>query len=194
MRKTWIPFALTLLVLLPTILPAAIDEDSPLVATVTKYREAKKKGDLPTQRALLAPGARMWFEKKEGEGSKLGEEGSGDPWKDWDAFFRSESSLEETVVLERTVRATVRETNDWYRLVDRPPSRYYMTYDFDDAGKIAGVLVHLADFKAWAEASRPGLLETLMPEGKLDPALDKAKLWKSSLLAWRKAAGLSNRL
>jgi hypothetical protein len=29
-----------------------------------------------------------------------------------------------------------------------------------------------------------------MPEGKLDPALERARLWEDSLLAWRKAAGL----
>ena len=71
----------------------------------------------------------------------------------------------------------------------------------EEAGKIVGVLVHgnpgepkpvdrLAEFKEWARAHRPGLLERLMPEGKLDPALEKAKLWKASLLEWRKASGL----
>ena len=101
----------------------------------------------------------------------------------------------------RSVRTTMSEINDWYRLVDRPPSRYHMTYYFDAAGKITGVLVHgipgepkpsdrLSEFQEWARANRPGLLERLMPEGKLDPALEKAKLWKASLLEWRKAAGL----
>jgi len=95
----------------------------------------------------------------------------------------------------------VSENNDWYRLVDRPPSRYDVTCDFDAAGKITGVLVHgipgepkssdrLPQFKEWARAHGPGLLERLMPEAKLDPALEKAKLWKTSLLGWRKAAGL----
>jgi hypothetical protein len=187
------PIAIALIVL--HTLAYAADANDPLVATVTKYREAKKRDDLATQRSLLAPGARMWFEKKEGEGSKLGEEGGGDPWKDWDDFFRSESKVEETVVDGRSVRLTMSETNDWYRLVERPPSRYYMTYDLDAQGRIASVLVHgipgekskdrLPEFKEWAKANRPGLLEKLMPDGKLDPALDKAKLWKASLLEWR---------
>jgi hypothetical protein len=198
MRSDATALAAALLVLLPA---TAATEDSPLVAVVQKYREAKKNDDLAAQRALLAPDAAMWFETKEGKGSKLGEEGGGDPWKDWDDFFRSEGTLEDTGVEGRSVRTTVSETNDWYRLVDRPPSRYHVTYDFDPENRIRGVLVHsipgepkaedrLGDFKTWAKANRPGLLERLMPEGKLDPALDKAKLWKTSLLEWRKAAGL----
>jgi hypothetical protein len=189
--------AATVLVLLP----AFAAEDEALVPIVQRYREAKKHDELEAQRALLAPGARMWFETKEGEGEKLGEAGGGDPWKDWDDFFHSEGTLEDAVVEGRSVRTTVSETNDWYRLVDRPRSRYSMTYDFDEHDRITGILVHgipgepkakdkLGDFRAWAQANRPGLLERLMPEGKLDPALEKAKLWKSSLLEWRKAAGL----
>jgi hypothetical protein len=76
-----------------------------------------------------------------------------------------------------------------------------VTHDLDAAGKIAGVLGHavpgepksadrLAEFEAWARENRPRLLEKLMPEGKLDPTLEKAKLWKVSLLEWRKAVGL----
>ena len=175
--------------------------DDPLVVTVKRYRDAKRLDDLEAQRALLAADARMWFEKKEGAGSKLGEPSGGDPWKDWDVFFDSEARLEAAVVEGRSVRTTMSEINDWYRLVDRPPSRYHVTYDFDAAGKITGVLVHgipgeprlsdrLPEFKEWARVNRPGLLERLMPEGKLDPALAKAKLWKASLLEWRKAAGL----
>jgi hypothetical protein len=182
--------------LLAILTPTFAAPDDPLVATVQRYREAKEKDDLATQRSLLAPDARMWFETKEGPGSKLGEPGSGDPWKDWDEFFRSESKVEDTVVEGESVRLTMSETNDWYRLVERPPSRYHVTYDFDGDGKITSVLVHgipgapktadrLGDFKEWAKANRPGLLETLMPTGKIDPALDKAKLWKASLLEWR---------
>jgi hypothetical protein len=38
----------------------------------------------------------------------------------------------------------------------------------------------LAEFKEWARAQRPGVLEQLMPEGKLDPALEKAEPWKAA--------------
>jgi len=61
--------------------------------------------------------------------------------EDWDRYFRSTSSVDGFIVEKRTVRLTVTEVNDWYRLVDRPPSRYYMSYDFDDRGRITGVLV-----------------------------------------------------
>ncbi len=48
----------------------------------------------------------------------------------------------------------------------------------------------LPEFEAWARKNRPGLLERLMPDGKIDPALERARLWKTSLLEWRTAAGL----
>lgn len=180
---------------------ASVDASNPLVATVLRYRDAKRRNDRDAQRATLATDARMWFETRDGQGSKLDAESDGDPWAGWDRFFRSEGILEAAVVTARSVRATVSETNDWYRLVDRPPSRYYMTYDFDEGGRISGVLVHsipgepkphdrVDEFKTWARANRPGLLEKLMPDGKLDPALEKAKQWKVSLFEWRRAAGL----
>jgi hypothetical protein len=46
------------------------------------------------------------------------------------------------------------------------------------------------EFVAWAKANRPGVLEELMPEGEMDPALEKAKLWKKTLVEWREATGL----
>ena len=174
----------------------------PLAATVLRYREAKKRNDLDAQRALLAAKARMWFETKAGPGLPLEVgSGGGDPWSDWDRYFRSASTVEEVSVEGRTVRLTVSEINDWYRLVDRAASRYLMSYELDADGKIAAVLVHgipgepkrpdrLAEFERWATAARPGLMARLEPEGKLDPALAKAKLWKASLFEWRKAAGL----
>jgi hypothetical protein len=99
----------------------------------------------------------------------------------------------------------VSEVNDWYRLVDRPPSEYFATYWLDERHRITGILIHqipgrpkaadrLADFKAWARSKRPGLLEKLLPEGKIDPAEDKARLFRSALLEWRRDAGLPDPL
>lgn len=133
-------------------------------------------------------------------GSGAAPEAGGGSWADWDRFFRSETALEDAVVEGSTVRTTIREINDWYRLVERPPSRYHVTYFFDAARRIEGTLVHqipgapkqsdrLPEFKEWARAERPGLLEKLMPEGKIVPSLDRAKLWKEALLAWRTSRG-----
>ncbi len=188
-----------------TCLGAEIDGTHPLVVSVLHFRTAQEKGDVATQRALLSADSRIWYEKKEGPGERREPETGRGSWADWDRFFRSETVLEGAVVEGRTVRTTIREINDWYRLVERPPSRYHMTYSFDAAGRIEGTLVHqipgaskssdrLGEFKEWARAERPGLLEKLMPEGKIVPSLDRAKLWKQSLVAWRKARGLPDPL
>jgi hypothetical protein len=192
---------LLVLVATATCLRAGIDSENPLAASVLRIRTAQAKGDVTTQSALLSADSRIWYENKEGPGEMRQPEARGGSWGDWDSFFRSESVREDAVVEGRTVRTTIREINDWYRLVDRPPSRYYMTYYFDATGRIEGTLVHqipgvprsqgrLSEFEEWARTDRPGLLEKLMPEGRIVPSLDLAKLWKESLLAWRKARGL----
>lgn len=181
--------------------PATSGSDA-LVAATLRYRDAKKRRDAEGQRTALASGAKLWFERKEGAGSSLEPSAeSGDPWADWDRIFHSTSTVEATAVDGQTVRLTISEVNDWYRLVGRSRSRYHVNYDFDAQGKIAAVLVRgipdvpeladrLEDFKTWARANRRGLVDRLMPGGKLDPTLEKAKLWKTSLLEWRKSAGL----
>lgn len=188
-----------------TCLHAGVDEKDARVAAVLRFRTAQERKDVAAQRALLAADSRVWYEKKEGPGEQREPDGGGGTWADWDHFFRSENVLEDAVAEGPTVRATIREINDWYRLVGRPPSRYYMTYYLDASGRIEGTLVHqipgapktadrLPEFKDWARSERPGLLEKLMPEGKIVPSLDRAKLWKDALLAWRQAKGLPDPL
>ena len=51
----------------------------------------------------------------------------------------------------------------------------------------------LDEFTKWLrERRRPHLLDRLMPDGELDPA--RARLWKRSLLSWRREVGLENPL
>lgn len=167
---------------------------------VDRYREAKARHDAAAIDALLSDDPRIWFGEKEGEGRPLSPGGRG-PWADWDAFFRSESRIESMEEIEGGLRTTVLETNDWYRLVDREPKRYWIDYLFTGDDRIAGIFVHsipgvgrspdrLEEFRTWAEAHRPGLMDELMPDGEIDPA--KARLWKEALLEWRRAAGFGN--
>lgn len=103
-------------------------------------------------------------------------------------------------VKDHTVSALMEETNDYYRLFDRPAGRYRATYDFDDAGRIAGALIDNSgqkrdpgrydEFVAWTNEHHPGLLDELMPDGRIGPALEKAKRWKETLVEWRAATGL----
>ncbi|UCE02003.1 MAG: hypothetical protein JSW67_12165 [Candidatus Latescibacterota bacterium] len=95
------------------------------------------------------------------------------------------------------------ELNDWYRLVDRTPVPYLIYYFVDGENRVAGKLIQtiegverppdrLPEFEAWAQKKYPGLLDELMPGGNIDPALEKAQLWKEKLLEWREEVGLPN--
>ena len=96
------------------------------------------------------------------------------------------------------MRVTNREINDWYRLVERQPAPYYISYFVDEHDRIAGKLVQsipgtapvhdrLEEFATWARRKYPGLLDELMPEGRIDSA--KYRSWKERLLEWRADAG-----
>lgn len=170
----------------------------PWVATVEQVRTAREAGDVETLVRLHAPDARIWFGEKEGPGIPLEPTGDG-PWAKWDRAFGSESEVLELSVGDDAVRLTVREINDWFRLVERPASRYFITYRFDEAHRILEKWIHsipgeperddrLGEFEAWARASRPGLLERLLPEGRIDPS--RPGEWKAALLAWRADSGL----
>jgi hypothetical protein len=174
----------------------------PHAQTIERYREARRAGDTEALAAILSEDSRIWFDEKKGPGTRRDPTGSG-PWSGWDSFFRSESDILDFHVDGASVRTTVTEINDWYRLVERAPSVYYITYYFDADGRIAGTLIdampdrpkrsdRLPEFEAWAREHEPGLLEELMPDDRIDPA--KAELWKAKLLEWRASAGLGNPL
>ena len=180
----------------------AIDtpESHPLVLIVQEYRRAVAQRDTAAMRRLQAPRAGIWFEKKEGDGRRLDAGGKG-PWADWDRFFHSRAEALEYVVDGRSVRVTNREINDWYRLLEREPAPYYIFYFLDTDGRIEGKLIQgipgiesppdrLDEFKTWAAKKDPGLLEELLPKGRIDPALEKARVWKEKLIEWRLESGL----
>lgn len=167
-----------------------------------EYRRAVTAGDTARVDELQAPGARIWFEEKSGPGRPLNTKGKG-PWAQWDTFFRARSEQSDYVIQGNAVRFTNVESNDWFRLVERVPLPYHIFYFFDDDDRISGKLVQaiegrerspdrLDEFEAWAAEKHPGLIEKLMPDGRIDPRPENARLWKTHLLEWRAEAGLPN--
>ncbi len=170
------------------------------ISIAKEYRQAVRDGDMERVDALQAPDARIWFGERKGDGRALDPRGRG-PWAQWDTFFRARSTQSDFVIVDGAVRFTNRETNDWYRLVERAPRPYFIFYFFDENDRISGKLIQsieglkrptdrLEEFKVWAQERHPGLLDTLMPDGEIDPHLDKARVWKARLLEWRADAGL----
>ncbi len=108
----------------------------PLVRRLDTYRAAKKRGDYDIAAKYLTSDARIWFEKKEGPGHPL--RAKGGPWADWDRFFRAKSTRKDVRVVDGTVTYISRETNDFYRLLDRVSTPARVTYYFDDDRRITG--------------------------------------------------------
>lgn len=167
----------------------------PLQRTWQTYRDAKDAGDYELAGRFLAEDARIWFDKKEGPGSPLG--ASGGPYKEWDREFRSHSTREAIRVVGRTVTYVTLEINDYYRLIERVPTKARVTYYFDEDDKIKGMLYQglsplktrppdrYNQFKRWAAEHYPGVLDA--DDMKIP---NQPKRWRELLTEWRKDAGL----
>ena len=168
-----------------------------VMLTVLQAKNSGKENETDT---LFAENTRVWFETKEGEGTKLSSDGSG-PWADWNKFFNAEKIDQNIKAYPESVVVFESEQNDFYQLIERKPKPMAITYYFDDKGKISGKLVvgiktipfgpdRLAEATAWLLKEYPDDLKTLIVDGEIVPSLDNAKLWKKRLNEWRTAVKL----
>lgn len=164
------------------------------IRTVKNFRAAKARGDEAAVQRYVAPGARIWFEKKDGPGEPFGK--GGGSWDHWDQYFHARTTLSDWKEEGRSVTAVAHETNDFMKMLDWRPAPYIVTYWLDDSNRIAEVLIkslpwktinRLPEFEAWAAATHPRELEYLMPGGKLDPTGDRPERWRAILEEWRAA-------
>lgn len=178
--------------------------DLPLRARqVVEMRAAEAAGDRKRLGAILAPDSRVWFEARAGEGERRDPAGK-DAFADWDRYFHAEKRVTYMGDGGDSVVFRLVETNDFYKLLDRPPSHARLVYWFDGDDRITGTLVQsipppsdapkptnrMPEFKAWESARDPKLLAWLLPNGRLDPDVAHARRWRTELIAWRRAAGL----
>ncbi len=177
-----------------------IESIHPLFAKLLGYREARKAHDTQRIAGYLAEESRIWFDTREGPGTLRTSTGDG-PWAQWDREMKSASTIHEYEVIGNELVAMVSETNDYFKLLDRKPTPYQITYWFDDDERIEGMLVsslpkkaetkgRFEEFKKWADDHHPGILDELQPEGKIIPSKENAIRWRELLIEWREAAGL----
>src|SRR5690242_1996283 len=110
------------------------------IRAVQEFNDAADRGDLVRARAYMAPDARVWYENPAGPGEPwtLGEGG----YSDWDKEFRTEKQVVGGYQRDGdAVWAVVSETNDYYRLTERPWSRTYLEWRLDERNRIKGLLV-----------------------------------------------------
>jgi hypothetical protein len=174
------------------------DPEAPLVSRVRDFLALRERGEIEAARAFLAEDPRIWYEAREGPGAAwtLG----GGAWSRWDTFFRSRSERRDWRQSGRAVSAVAVEQNDFYRLIERPPTPVKLVWWFDEAGKISGFMVRsmrdprardrLDEFQAWARANNPRELAYLMPGDRISPEGDRPQRWKAILTQWRAEAGL----
>ena len=149
---------------------------------------------------MMAASPRRWFGAPSGPGQPWEVGPASGPWGGWDDHFGSEGEVLEWRQEGPLVTALVREDNDYFRLLERPPVTNAITYMFDEAGLIEGLVIATVgerplgrtdEFISWASEHEPDELRALMPGGEIDPSGDHPKRYRDLLVRWRAAAGLS---
>ncbi len=167
----------------------------PLVARMNQFEAMKKSGDFDSAASMLSTNPRIWFERREGDGSPLRPEGG--PYAEWDKEFHSTITRSQVRAGKNEVSYVIAEDNEFYRLIDRVPGRVEITYFFDADGKISGQLVRgltpwnrrppdrRCEFERWTAKKFPGLLESDEMRIPRNP-----RRWRELLTEWRKEVDL----
>lgn len=176
------------------------DRAARLIAKAQALRERVAAGKWESARSLAVPDPRRWFEREQGDGTAWrlapGELGL---WGHWDRHFRTRGTVTGWRADSMSATATVQESNDYFRLLDRPPVANEIVYLFDARELIRGVVIRAAgsrprgrtdEFLAWARVHAPEELDRLMPNGEIDPRGDHPQRFRALLVRWRRAAGL----
>ena len=170
------------------------------MAQAEHFRTLLEQGEYDAARALIATDARRWWGERRGEGQpwRIGPQSPG-PWAGWDAHFRSRKDVVQWTEGADHATVLIRETNDYYKLLDRGSVLNEVTYFFDENRKIDGLLIrgvgerppgHTEEFLEWARVNDPRELAALMPDGEIDPSGDHAQRFRRLLNRWREASGL----
>jgi hypothetical protein len=149
---------------------------------------------------MMAPDPRRWWETREGTGDPwtVGPGPQG-PWAGWDDEFKTQREVVEWTASDGSATVVMRETNDYFLLFERGWVTSEITYYFDDADLISGLLIRsrgerppgrTAEFVEWARATHPEELDELMPDGEIDPTGDHPTRFRALLLEWREETGV----
>jgi len=179
----------------------------PYVSKAHAFRKELEAKDYDAASKMMAANPRIWYEKREGEGSAW--TFGGGRWKVWDKEFNGTSVHEEWVPANRSVSSIAIETNDYFRMLERDPAPWLHTYFFNDEGLIEGQMISGVpeerdpgagfrnegrgdEFDAWYRKTYPKEYDYIRPNGKIDPTSDRALMTRSRLQEWREAVGLDN--
>jgi hypothetical protein len=148
-------------------------------------REAKKRA--------LAPGARIWFEDKAGEGEPIDLDSNGSAW---DEELHARLTYTNPRGGGDTAAADCVETNDFYELAGIHGWKATITWRFDSEGRVLEEVyvpvegqpswrAMLAPFFEWLKKTYPDELAVLLPNDRLRRSRDSAIRWRNILQEWR---------
>lgn len=154
---------------------------------------AAAAGDRQARKRRLAPGARIWFEDKEGEGETIDLDSNGSAW---DEELHAKLTYANPRGGGDTAAADCVETNDFYELAGIHGWKATITYRFDAEGRVLEEVyvpvegqpswrAELAPFFAWLRAHRPDELAALLPNDRLKRSRESAIRWRTILREWR---------
>ena len=180
---------------------AALEGEKRVIQAI-EFRRQIERGDLDDARAMMATDPRRWWDTREGEGDVWSiDPGAPGPWAAWDDEFKSRKLVVEWKQDESSATAVTRETNDYFALLDRGWVTSEITYFFDAADLIDGLLIRAVgerppgrtdEFLSWARANDPAELDTLMPAGEVDPSGDHPQRFRHLLMRWHEAAAAAD--
>lgn len=165
-----------------------------LIAKAREFRALQAAGDYAAARAMATPEPRRWWEERDGDGNPWTIGPASGPWADWDEEFNSRGEVVSWRGAPRSATAVVRETNDYFQLLERGPVTNEITYFFDGDGRIEGLLIRAvgdrppgrtAEFLDWAKIHAPSELADLMPDGEIDPSGGHPERFRALLERWR---------
>lgn len=179
----------------------AVARDS-LIESAMQFNGFVSRDEYDAARLLMAKDPRRWFEMRDGSGGKweVGP-GMGGPWSDWDESMHAQKEELTWHRGDRSVTLRLRETNDYYQMLDRGWATVDRSYFYDESGHIEGLVIssvfdrppgRTEEFLEWASISDPDELAYLMPGGEIDPKGDRAARFRALLIRWRKDSGLRN--
>lgn len=170
-----------------------------LAARAQEFRSRIDRGDYEAAQAMMAPDPRRWWGDRVGEGRPWQIGPKSGPWAGWDEHFRSKKEIVEWREGADSASVIMRETNDYFRLLERGWVTTEITYHFDPSGRIEGLSIRgigerppgrTDEFLAWAREHDPEELDALMPGGEIDPTGDHPERFRRLLNRWRQSAGL----
>lgn len=187
-------------------LPAGTTIQFPSVSSDSLFLSAMqfdgflRREEYEAARLLMTSDPRRWFEIREGDGGRweVGP-GAGGPWKVWDDSMHSRRQELTWHRGDRSITVRIRETNDYFQLLERGWVTVDRSYFFDASGKIEGLVIskpferpqgRTDEFLTWARLHDPDELAYLMPEGEINPQEDRAVRFRTLLIRWREDADL----